>query len=374
VSISGQLGGPPPTPVDIRAELRRAVDTLHDPQPSKVHSMTSDLSIDEELILHSVGWEPIELVCGVSLYSVPMGVWNWGQGEITSASAAYARAFEGAIDRIHRECAKAGGHGVVGVQVDRSIHRHHVDVTLLGTAVRPVGAKRVDAAHVFVSDLSARDFTLLHVSGWQPLGLAVGASFVYAPRRSIGVAMQQKSQNVELTNFTEAMYAARESAMERMQSSAIAMGGNGGGGGKGHRGTDGLCPARRRLRGLGHSCPSSHREPSSAQAVDGGSPGRSHERVRGHRAARELGIRLTDRDSKGRCARSTGCRPSNGAGPGRRHRQTTRRDRPPVVPAPVVPPPRVDRAGPVGPWLRSARGGHPSRRYPGSAWMVEPAW
>src|ERR1035438_9559317 len=89
--------------------------------------MTSDLSIDEELILHSVGWEPIELVCGVSLYSVPMGVWNWGQGEITSASAAYARSFEGAIDRIHRECAKAGGHGVVGVQVDRSIHRHHVD-------------------------------------------------------------------------------------------------------------------------------------------------------------------------------------------------------------------------------------------------------
>ena len=227
MSISGQLGGPPPAPVDIRAELRRAVDTLHDPQPSKVKSMTSDLSIDEELILHSVGWEPIELVCGVSLYSVPMGVWNWGQGEITSASAAYARSFEGAIDRIHRECAKAGGHGVVGVQVDRSIHRHHVDVTLLGTAVRPVGAKRVDAAHVFVSDLSARDFTLLHVSGWQPLGLAVGASFVYAPRRSIGVAMQQKSQNVELTNFTEAMYAARESAMERMQSSAIAMGGTG---------------------------------------------------------------------------------------------------------------------------------------------------
>jgi len=227
VSISGQLGDPPPTPVDIKAELRRAVGTLHDPQPSKMQSMTSDLSIDEELILHSVGWEPIELVCGVSLYSVPMGVWNWGQGEITSASAAYARAFEGAIDRIHRECAKAGGHGVVGVQVDRSIHRHHIDVTLLGTAVRPVGARRVDAAHVFVSDLSARDFTLLHVSGWQPLGLAVGASFVYAPRRSIGVALQQKSQNVELTNFTEAMYAARESAMERMQSSAITMGGTG---------------------------------------------------------------------------------------------------------------------------------------------------
>ncbi|HEY1989004.1 MAG TPA: heavy metal-binding domain-containing protein [Acidimicrobiales bacterium] len=206
--------------------MRRAVDALHS-QTHKRVSMTSDLSIDEELNLHAIGWEPVELVCGVSLYSVPMGVWNWGQGEISWASAAYAHAFEGAIARIHRECAKAGGHGVVGVEVERSIHRHHIDVTLLGTAVRPVGAKRVDPNQVFVSDLSARDFTLLQVSGWQPLGLAVGASFVYAPRRSIGAAMQQKSQNVELTNFTEAMYAARESAMERMQSSALAMSGTG---------------------------------------------------------------------------------------------------------------------------------------------------
>ena len=35
--------------------------------------------------------------------------------------------------------------------------------------------------------------------------------------------MAQKSQNFELTNFTEAMYAARELAMERMQASALKM-------------------------------------------------------------------------------------------------------------------------------------------------------
>jgi uncharacterized protein YbjQ (UPF0145 family) len=60
-----------------------------------------------------------------------------------------------------------------------------------------------------------------------PVGLAFGASFVYAPRRSPGAALQQKTQNIELTNFTQAMYAARESAMERMQHSAIAVGGGG---------------------------------------------------------------------------------------------------------------------------------------------------
>ena len=39
--------------------------------------------------------------------------------------------------------------------------------------------------------------------------------------------MRQSTQNVELTNYTQAMYAARESAMERMQRSALDVGGEG---------------------------------------------------------------------------------------------------------------------------------------------------
>jgi uncharacterized protein YbjQ (UPF0145 family) len=221
---------PPARPTDdLRAEMRKAADFVRRSTPSgsgaggRRKSRTSDLSIDEELILHSIGWEPLQLVCGASLFSVPMGVWNWGQGEITFASDAYAGAFAAATERIHQECSQVGGRGVVGVHVERTVHRHHVDVALVGTAVRPTGSKGLSPDPPFVSDLSGRDFALLHVAGWVPLGLAVGASFVYAPRRSAGVAIKQKSQNVELTNFTEAMYSARESAMERMQQSALAM-------------------------------------------------------------------------------------------------------------------------------------------------------
>ena len=104
----------------------------------------------------------------------------------------------------------------------------------------------------FVSDLSARDFTLLQRAGWMPVGLAFGASFVYAPRRTAGTAMKQTRQNVELTNYTEAMYSARESAMEKMQRSALEVGGRGRGRGEGHRGPDELRPPRHRLHGLGH--------------------------------------------------------------------------------------------------------------------------
>lgn len=194
---------------------------------AKPTSTTSDLSIDEELNLHSISWEPVELVSGVSLFSAPAGMWNWGQGEITAASEAHQHAFGHAIDRMHKEAASAGGHGVVGVHVEREVFSSHIEVSLIGTAVRPVGSGKIDPSNVFISDLSARDFTLLMVAGWEPLGLASGASFVYAPRRSVGAALQQQSQNVELTNYTAAMYSAREAAMQRMQESAIAMKGTG---------------------------------------------------------------------------------------------------------------------------------------------------
>lgn len=226
-------GGDAPGPVDIKVEMREAANFLSRPASSETASgpqrgaRTSDLSIDEEIALHAIGWEPLQLVCGATLYSIPMGVWNWGQGEITYASNAYARAFAGASDHLHHECTKVGGRGVVGVHVQAEVHRHHVDVVLVGTAVRPVDSKGPSADAVFVSDLSGRDFSLLLAAGWAPLGLAAGASFVYAPRRSAGTAMKQKSQNVELTNFTEAMYSARESAMERMQQAALAMDGTG---------------------------------------------------------------------------------------------------------------------------------------------------
>ncbi|HWE67337.1 MAG TPA: heavy metal-binding domain-containing protein [Acidimicrobiales bacterium] len=215
------------TPLDVRAEMLRGAQSLAvAPAPSKTRGITSDLSIDEALLLHAAGWEPVDLVCGVSVVSVPYGVWNWGQGEISSASDAHNQAVKGAADHLRGECLKVDGHGVVGVRVEVEVRTHHIDVELVGTAVRPIGGSKTHPTP-FVSDLSARDFTLLNGAGWMPVGLAFGASFVYAPRRTAGTAMKQKTQNIELTNFTEAMYSARESAMERMQRSALDVGGQG---------------------------------------------------------------------------------------------------------------------------------------------------
>jgi uncharacterized protein YbjQ (UPF0145 family) len=129
-------------------------------------------------------------------------------------------AMEAAAHRLEQECSQVGGAGVVGVRVGTSIERHAVSTVLVGSAVAPGGRPGPSGAP-FVSDLSGRDFALLHKAGWEPCGLAYGASFVRVPRRRAATAMRQTSQNVELTNFTEAMYAAREAAMERMQASAL---------------------------------------------------------------------------------------------------------------------------------------------------------
>jgi uncharacterized protein YbjQ (UPF0145 family) len=217
-----------PSMESLRAEVKQALAApprAHAATP-KGRPITSDLSIDEALLIHSIGWEPIDLIFGASVMSVPSGVWVWGQGELTPASSAHNSAMAAAARRMETQCRAAGGQGAVGVRVNVEITPHHIDVELTGTAVRAVdsAAKPVTP---FISDLSARDFVLLHTAGWAPIGLAFGASFVYAPRRTTGTALKQSSQNIELVNYTEAMYAARESAMERMQQSALGVSANG---------------------------------------------------------------------------------------------------------------------------------------------------
>src|SRR5260370_38183744 len=82
-----------PAPSDIRAEMRQAVQALSSgADRSRGRAVTSDLSIDEALLLHSIGWEPVDLVFGVSVTSVWAGAWTWGRGEVTAASAAHNRA------------------------------------------------------------------------------------------------------------------------------------------------------------------------------------------------------------------------------------------------------------------------------------------
>ena len=68
---------------------------------------------------------------------------------------------------------------------------------------------------VFTSDLSVSEYVLLDEAGFEPLGFVVGSSIYH-----IGLQVARWGQNQELGMLTQAMYSARELAMDRMQAEA----------------------------------------------------------------------------------------------------------------------------------------------------------
>ena len=100
---------------------------------------TSDLSINEFALLHGAGFEPIELVMGVSVYHV--GYQFTGikqQSELPVLTDATYRARWNAMSRMQAEADSLGADGVVGVRLD---WRHqgegeHLEFIAVGTAVR----------------------------------------------------------------------------------------------------------------------------------------------------------------------------------------------------------------------------------------------
>ena len=63
---------------------------------------TSNLSLDEILLLHSVGLEPAQVVFGVGCISIMTGVWNWSTGPVLDAHDAFHRALDQAKESIRR--------------------------------------------------------------------------------------------------------------------------------------------------------------------------------------------------------------------------------------------------------------------------------
>src|ERR1700744_1013314 len=79
--------------------------------------------------------------------------------------------------------------------------------------------------HFFTSDLSVNEFLLVKEAGFQPLGLVMGSSIYhigFQPGQQGGVG-----DNGELVALTQALYSARELAMDRMEEEADALGADG---------------------------------------------------------------------------------------------------------------------------------------------------
>ena len=75
---------------------------------------------------------------------------------------------------------------------------------------------------LFTSDLSTSEFLLVKEAGFDPVGLVVGSSIYH-----VGYQQSAWSKNQEMTVLTQAMYHARELAMDRMEEEAHQLGADG---------------------------------------------------------------------------------------------------------------------------------------------------
>jgi uncharacterized protein YbjQ (UPF0145 family) len=186
------------------------------------HFFTSDLSVNEFLLVREVGFEPLGLVMGSSIYHIGFGQVGWNQNaELTHMTQALYHSRELAMSRMEEEADELGADGIVGVRLTVNLHawgRNVIEFLAIGTAIRHLqGAEgwRAPNGKPFQSDLTGQDFWTLLRAGYRPLGFVMGNCVYHIASNAMPWGQQQ--QNMELTAYTQALYDSRELAMERMQ-------------------------------------------------------------------------------------------------------------------------------------------------------------
>jgi uncharacterized protein YbjQ (UPF0145 family) len=188
---------------------------------------TSDLSVNEFLLVKEAGFDPVGMVVGSSIYHIgyQQAYFNVSQ-ELPVLTQAMYSARELAMARMEAEADTLGADGIVGVRLDVGRYEwgeNLAEFIAVGTAVRSRDgtSHRTKFGKPFTSDLSGQDFrTLLH-AGYRPLGLTMGTCVYHVAHQGLGQWFKSVGRNVEMANFTQALYDARELAMERMQAEAM---------------------------------------------------------------------------------------------------------------------------------------------------------
>ncbi len=190
---------------------------------------TSDLSVNEFLLIKEAGFEPLGLVVGSSIYHIGFQQSAWSQNqEMAVLSQAMYHARELAMTRMEEEADQLDADGIVGVRLDIGQYEwgsHMAEFIAIGTAVkhREGALHRAPNGRPFTSDLSGQDFWTLLRAGYRPVGLVMGSCVYHVAHQGLRQMFKQVGQNVELPNYTQALYDARELAMERMQAEAQAV-------------------------------------------------------------------------------------------------------------------------------------------------------
>ena len=182
------------------------------------HFFTSNLSVNELALTATEGIKPLGQVMGSTIYHVgwqytPM----YSSTELTMLTHAQYHARLLAISRLQQEARLLGASGVIGVRLERKSYdwgANLLEFAASGTAVAL--ANRPVPEHPFVCALSGQEFYALRRGGFFPVGFAFGNCTYYHVASYTNQWASQSWGNVELTDYTQALYLARHAAMSRL--------------------------------------------------------------------------------------------------------------------------------------------------------------
>jgi uncharacterized protein YbjQ (UPF0145 family) len=196
------------------------------------NTFSSNLTPEDALLVRTAGFRPVSLVFGVSVDHIGLQYGRWRANmELAAPTQWLYDARHRALGRMVAEAAILGADGIIGISIQ--IRRFEaeanvIELRIVGTAVQatPEAAElwgepdwRIGGAP-FTSDLSAKQFYLLLSSGFAPIALVLGNSVYHVAHRGVMQTLGQSGRFMEITQFTEALYAARNLAMTRMLAEA----------------------------------------------------------------------------------------------------------------------------------------------------------
>jgi uncharacterized protein YbjQ (UPF0145 family) len=194
---------------------------------------TSDLSINEFLLVKQAGFDPVGLVMGSSIYHIGFQMAGQYQNmEMDILTQAMYHARELAMDRMEEEADILGADGVVGVRLivnQQQWGENLAEFMAIGTAIKSRNGEnwRTPDNRPFTSDLSGQQFWTLLQTGYRPVALAMGTCVYHVAHQGFMQMLKRIGRNVEMENYTQAIYDARELAMSRMQAEAERAGATG---------------------------------------------------------------------------------------------------------------------------------------------------
>ena len=196
---------------------------------------SSDLSTKEYAIAQASGLRPIAQVMGSSVVQHGWQNYGWsayGGGilEMPAFAVPWNLSRQRSFDRLRQEAEFAGADAVIGIELTTNAFLGEpgtVEYVVFGTAVRETSLARTAGSGPRMCALSAQDVDKLRRIGAETVGV-IGHTSVVAVALSMQANQMMSSWwgNQEMTEVTQAVYAARRLAMDEVTRQARQAGAN----------------------------------------------------------------------------------------------------------------------------------------------------